>query len=433
MPHLQARVMTQAARGVRRAANPVFMLHKTSPQQLTDSAAAWRIAAVSLTLLAVSFGAPWMTTVALKQIAAEVGGSRSVPAAAAALAWFGSGLGGILMGQVAEKIGLRWTASFGALMIAVGLAFSSLGPHWQLHVGHGLFIGLLGLSCINAPLYVYVSKWFDRRRGSALALISSGTYVAGALWPPIFERAIANFGWRQSMLGFAVLEVIVVVPLALIFLRPAPEAPALSAAPSSASAPGTVLGWPPNMVFVLLALATFLCCVTMSMPQQHLVAFCTDLGISASHGAAMLSLLLGIAFISRQIWGLICDRIGGLRTILLGSLSQVVAMSAFLVTQDEVGLIAVSAAFGLGFAGLIPAYMVAVRELFPARDASWRIPTMLLCSASGMATGGWLAGVIYDWAGFYAPAFATGVAFNMANLLIIILLVGRQYQTMARA
>ena len=407
---------------------------QTSPQEHSvDSAIAWRIAAVSLTLLAVSFGAPWMTTVALKQIAAEVGGSRSIPAAAAALAWFGSGLGGILMGQVAERVGIRWTVAFGALMIAIGLAFSSLGPHWQIHVGHGLFIGLLGLSCINAPLYVYVSKWFDRRRGSALALISSGTYVAGALWPPIFERAIANFGWRQSMLAFAVLELIVVVPLALVFLRPAPEAPAIIAGQAPAFARDTVLGLPPNLIFVLMAMAIFLCCVTMSMPQQHLVAFCTDLGISASHGAAMLSLLLGIAFVSRQIWGLICDRIGGLRTVLLGSLSQVVAMSAFLVTQDEIGLIAVSAAFGLGFAGLIPAYMVAVRELFPAREASWRIPTMLLCSASGMATGGWLAGAIYDWTGFYAPAFATGVAFNLANLVIIILLVGRQYHTMARA
>jgi MFS family permease len=173
--------------------------------------------------------------------------------------------------------------------------------------------------------------------------------------------------------------------------------------------------------------------VTMSMPQQHLVAFCTDLGISATHGAAMLSLLLGVAFISRQVWGLICDRIGGLRTVLLGSASQALAMTGFLLTQDEVGLIAVSAAFGLGFAGLIPAYVVAVRELFPVHEASWRIPVILLCTALGMAAGGWLAGAIYDSFGFYGPAFATGIAFNLVNLILILTLVGRQYQTMARA
>jgi MFS family permease len=337
------------------------------------------------------------------------------------------------MGQVAEKVGIRFTAAFGAVMVALGLAFSTLGPFWQLHVGHGLFIGFLGISGINAPLYVYVSKWFERRRGSALALISSGTYVAGAFWPPIFERAITHFGWRQSMLGFAVLELAIVLPLALFCLKPAPETPAAGGTRSILQVPTAVMGWPPNLVFVVMAFASIMCCVTMSMPQQHLVAFCTDLGISATHGAAMLSLLLGVAFISRQVWGLICDRIGGLRTVLLGSASQALAMTGFLLTQDEVGLIAVSAAFGLGFAGLIPAYIVAVRELFPVHEASWRIPVILLCTAVGMATGGWLAGAIYDSFGFYGPAFATGIAFNLVNLIMILTLVGRQYHTMARA
>jgi MFS family permease len=194
-----------------------------------------------------------------------------------------------------------------------------------------------------------------------------------------------------------------------------------------------VLGWPPNFVFVLMCVAIFLCCVTMSMPQQHLVAFCSDLGIAATTGAIMVSVLLGVGVVGRQIWGLISDRIGGLMTVLLGSTSQVVAMSLFLVTQEEAGLFAVSAAFGLGFAGLIPAYVLGVRELFPAAEASWRIPVILLASGSGMATGGWLAGLIYDYAGFYAAAFATGIAFNLANLAIIVTLVGRQIFVAARA
>jgi MFS family permease len=401
------------------------MLQTTPPSALTDSKEAWKVAAAALAIMAFSFGAPWITAVALKIIAAEADGARSVPALASALAWFGSGLGGIAMGQVADRIGVRWTVMFGALMIGVGLAISTLGPGWPLYLGHGLFIGLVGLAGINAPLYVEISRWFRRRRGSALALISSGSYMAGAFWPPLFERLIAHIGWRQTMLAYAVLEMAVVIPLAALFLKRPPALAPPQAVATHTDAPLKVLGWPPNLVFALCMTAIFMCCVPMAMPQGHLVAFCSDLGINASHGAAMLSLLLGTAFLSRQMWGLIADRIGGLHTVLIGSVLQVLAMTGFLVTQDEVGLFTVAAAFGLGFSGLIPATVLAVRELFPASQASWRIPTLLLCSASGMATGGWLAGALYDHFGFYGPAFATGIAVNLLNLTIIGVLVAR--------
>lgn len=403
-----------------------------SPAQSIEMRTSWVVATVALSVIALSFGAPWIVTVALKTIAEETGGARSVPALAAALAWFGSGLGGIMMGRIAEKVGVRVTVIFGSAMIAIGMTLSSLGATWQLYLGHGLFIGLIGLGGINAPLYVYVSSWFDRRRGSALALISSGTYIAGSLWPPIFERAIAHIGWRQTLAYYAVFQVVLVAPLAFAFLRPPPE-PVPTPAAIGGSGSGRVLGWPPNLVFVLMAAAIFMCCVTMSMPQAHLVAFCSDLGIAASHGAAMLSLLLGMAFLSRQIWGLVSDRIGGLSTILIGSAAQAAAMSAFLMVQGETGLFVVSAAFGLGFSGLIPAYILAARELFPASEASWRIPTLLLCSGSGMATGGWLAGLMYDKFGFYGPAFMTGIAFNLLNLAVICVLVARQKYAAAQA
>jgi MFS family permease len=403
------------------------MLQSAPPPPVTDSREAWTLAVAALVILAFSFGAPWINAVALKEIAAEAEGARSVPALAGALAWFGSGLGGIAMGQVADRVGVRWTVMFGALMVGAGLALSALGPGWPLYLGHGLFIGLIGLGGMNAPLYVYVSRWFDRRRGSALALISSGTYVAGAFWPPVFERAIAAFGWRATMLCYGVIAVLVIVPLAAAFLKTPPELPQLHAA-GGPTARATVLGWPPNLVFVLCMAAIFMCCVPMAMPQSHLVAFCSDLGINAAHGAAMLSLLLGTAFVSRQIWGAISDRIGGLRTVLIGSAAQVVTMLGFLLTQDEVGLFTVAAAFGLGFSGLIPATVLAVRELFPAREAAWRIPTLLLCSASGMATGGWLAGILYDRFGYYGPAFATGIAVNLVNLAVVAVLVMRHRQ-----
>src|SRR6185312_9775948 len=188
-----------------------------------ETKASWAVATVALVTMLMAFGAAWITAVALKDIAAEVDGVRSIPALASALAWLGSGLGGIMMGRIADRVGTRWTVIFGALMIGLGLTISTFGPRWPLWIGHGLFIGLIGLGGINAPMYIYVSRWFDRRRGSALALISSGSYLAGAMWPPLFERVIAGFGWRQTMLWYAVAEIVVIVPLAAIDFRTAPE------------------------------------------------------------------------------------------------------------------------------------------------------------------------------------------------------------------
>jgi MFS family permease len=415
-----------------RASNARKML-QTSHLPSVETRKSWTVATVALIVMAVAFGAPWITIVGLKAIAAEVHGERSIPAFAGALVWFGSGVGGILMGRIAERVGVRWTVTGGSLMIAVGLALSTLGPSLPLYIGHGLFIGVLGLGGINAPFYVYVSRWFDRRRGSALALISSGSFLAGAIWPSIFERAIAYAGWRHAMLFYAVVELVIIVPAAIIVLEQPPESSPRFTPPRAARGSERVLGWPPNLVFVLQACAIFTCCVPMSMPQAHLVAYCSDLGISPVHGAAMLSVLLGMAFISRQVWGAMSDRLGGLYTMLAGSACQTVGLAAFLLTQNELGLFTVSAAFGFGFSGLVPANILASRELYPVSEAYWRMPTLLLCSGTGMATGGWLGGVLYDYFGYYAPAFATGVAVSMINFMIISTLAFRRSQTLVPA
>jgi len=396
------------------------------PTSSVESRASWIVASAALCTLMMAFGSAWITAVALKDIAAEVDGTRSIPALASSLAWLGSGAGGILMGRIADRVGTRWTVICGALMIGAGLALSTFNPPWPLWIGHGFFIGLIGLGGINAPMYVYISRWFDRRRGSALALISSGSYLAGALWPPLFERTIAAFGWRQTMLWYALAEIVVIVPLAALYFRRPPEVIHAATGSTKARASVRVFNWPPNSVFALMCGAAVLCCIPMAMPQGHLVAFCSDLGIARSIGALMLSVLLGTAFLSRQIWGAISDRIGGLATVLIGSAWQAAAMVSFLLTQNEVGLFTVAAAFGLGFSGIIPAYVLALRELFPPAEAYWRIPTLLLFSGGGMALGGWIAGLLYDYFGYYAPAFAAGIGANILNLLIVGLLVARK-------
>lgn len=381
----------------------------------------WTAAAVALAILSFSYGSPLLVVVGLKPITAGLGSTREIVVLAAALSWVGTGLGGILMGWLADRIGIRRTVVLGALMIAAGLAVSATGSLWALLIGHGLLLGLLGNGAMMPPLMVYVSRWFEARRGTALALISSGQYVGGMVWPSLFEHAMARYGWQATMLSYGVFCAAAIVPLALLFLHPAPDAGAMPSemVVTHKQVRRRVLGLPANLVMAVLCMAGFCCCVPMALPQSHLVAFCSDVGISAAGGAAMLSVLQACAFASRQFWGWVADRIGGLPTLLMGSACQALAIVAFSLTQNEAGLFAISAAFGLGFSGIVPAYVLIVRELYPSSEASWRVPLVLFVSMGGMAFGSWWAGVLYDHFGFYGPAFASGAIFNLANLTLV--------------
>jgi MFS family permease len=232
-----------------------------------------------------------------------------------------------------------------------------------------------------------------------------------------------RFGWQAVMLAYGAV-VLAILPM-LILLRPAPE-PLVPGPGQTGPRPGEhVLGLRPNLAMILICVASFCCCVPMAIPASHLVAFCGDAGITPSHGAAMLSVMLACAFVSRQFWGAFADRFGGLRTIMTGSAFQMLALGAFLLTTDEVGLFAIASVFGLGFSGIIPAYSVSIRDLYPSREASWRIPTVLMTAMSGMAFGSWFAGRLFDLFLSYRPAFASGVLFNLVNLVLILFLVSR--------
>ncbi len=390
-----------------------------------ESRASWRAAFMTLAILSISFGSTLLIVVGMKPMQEALGTERAALALAGSLLWIGTGAGGILMGWLADRIGLRTTVAIGACMIAGGLALSSTGPLWALYVGQGLMVGFLGSGGVYPPLLVYVSRWFDRRRGTAIALISSGQYVAGVVWPSVFERGISGVGWQATMLAYAGVVLVVILPLTLM-LRPAPIPPAPPRQPAlMAARRHRVAGLHPNVVQALLCLAGFCCCIPMSVPQAHLVAFCSDIGISPARSAVMLSVMLASAFLARQAWGALADRIGGLRTILAGSAFQAVTIACFLLTQDEAGLFAIAAAFGLGFAGIIPAYSVAIRDLFPSSEASWRMPLTLFTAMGGMAFGSWFAGFLYDHFAYYAPAFGIGVLFNLINLGLIGFLVLR--------
>jgi MFS family permease len=379
-----------------------------------DSRTAWVAAFAALAILTVAHGAPLIATVSLTRIAAELGTSRAAPAAAGAFAYIGAAVGGIIAGWLAGRIGFRPVVMFGAVMLAAGLYVSTLSGLPELYIGHGVLMGLLGSSCMLSPLVTYVSLWFERNRGSAVALLSSGQSIAGVIWPVLFDYAIDQVGWRQTMMMYGAFSAVVISALAVVLLRQPP-----AVVPVSANA-GAQPHQSSHLVMIVLMAAVFFCCVPMNMPIQHIVAFCGDLGFATQRGALMLSVMLGAAFLARQFWGYVADRIGGMKTLIWSSIAQALALTGLLVTQNEMALMAISAAFGFGFSGLLPAYVITIREHYPASEAGWRVPTVMFAGYLGMAAGGWGAGALHDYFKFYVPAFGTGLALNMINLLLLI-------------
>jgi MFS family permease len=399
----------------------------TAASATLDSRAAWVVATAALVILSIAYGAPLLAAVALKPIAAEFGTARAAVAAAPSFTFVGAAFGGIAAGWLTGWLGIRRIVLFGAAMLAAGLVLSAAGGLFQLYAGHGVLMGLFGTSCMFSPIMTYVSRWFDRSRGAAVAMISSGQSLAGAFWPIVFQAGITEFGWRRTMLVFGLFVGATILVLAAIFLRPPPQPlPSKAGDGRDPKAGAPVLGLSPNLAMIILSVAIFCCCVPMAMPSQHIVAFCGDLGFASQIGAAMLSVLLGSAFVARQFWGWAADRIGGLQTLLWSSIAQATALSGFLLTKDEAALFVVSAAFGLGFSGLLPAYVIAIREYYPVKEANWRVPTIYFAGFLGMAAGGWGAGALYDHFGYYLPAFAVGIGFNIVNLVILLTLVFRQ-------
>ena len=400
-----------------------------APVRTVESPYAWMRLALSLLLMTLGGSGMYSVTVVLPAIQREFGVDRGAASLPYTLTMVGFGLGGVLMGRLADRFGVVLPVALGAVGLGAGFIAAGLAPTLTgFSVAQGLLIGLLGTSATFAPLVSDTSQWFDRRRGTALAICMSGNYAAGALWPPILQHFIASVGWRQTYIGLGVFCLATMLPLAW-FLRPRP--PVAAAAPSSTSSAlagrntSHPFGLRPGTAQALLSIAGVGCCVAMAMPQVHIVAYCTDLGFGPARGAQMLSLMLGLGVVSRLVSGWISDRIGGLRTLLLGSVLQGVALLLFLPFDGLVSLYLVAGLFGLFQGGIVPAYALIVRQHFSPAEAGTRVGTVLMATMFGMALGGWMSGAVFDLTGSYRAAFVNGLAFNALNLSIVLFLLWR--------
>lgn len=402
----------------------------------------WLVVIASMAMVSMAFGAMYLIVVGMVPVSQEMGWPRSVPSLANGLNWAGAGIGGVLMGWFADRYGAGRSAIIGGFSLAAGCVLAgSMQGEWSLYASHLLLLGIFGKGALMVPLLSNATRWFDRNRGFALAVVGSGQSIAGMLLPPLFRYAMDEAGWRSVMIGYGIACLVVILPLSLLLRRPAPVSVSASE-PQPTSLPITLPGDDAvafvrravpslHLLHALLCLAIIGCCVAMAMPIVHLMSHAIDLGFSAARGAEMLSLLLAGGFVSRLGFGLLADRIGGLRTILIGSIGQAATLSLFVWVDGLTGLYLSALAFGLAFGGLVTTYSLVAREVFPLGEVGWRIGVILLCGTLGMAGGGYLGGLVFDLAGSYRIAFLTGVGFNLVNLVIVLGLVFRMRPAMS--
>ena len=388
---------------------------------LPDSRYSWFRLAVSLALATLGGIGLWAPVVALPIVQQEFGVDRAGASIPYTLTMIGFGLGGILMGRMADRFGIVVPLFIGTILLGLGFVGAAVAPgYWWFVAAQAGLIGLFGVATTFGPLVADVSLWFQKKRGIAVAIAACGNYLAGAMWSPLLTRAMEAYGWRTSFVVIGLLCVATMLPLTLLLRQRA----SLEERPSPQAKASTGTGTP--ALQGLLVLAGLACCVAMSMPQVHIIAYCGDLGYGSAAGAQMLSLMLGFGVISRLLSGFFSDRIGGVGTLIIGSILQCLALILYIPFDGLTSLYLVSALFGLSQGGIVPSYALIVRDNFPAREAGFRISLVLTATVFGMALGGWLSGEIYDMTGSYAWAFLHGIGWNLLNMAIAVWLLLRK-------
>ena len=393
-------------------------MNETVHTAIDSPQAAWRLLTTLLLMLLGNSGM-YVVSVVLPAVQTEFGVSRADASIPYTLSMLGFGIGGMWMGRWADRFGIARVLGVGAVGVAAGFVLAGIsGGIVGFALAQGL-LGLLGIASTFAPLLADTAQWWNKRRGIAVAVCASGNYLAGTLWPPIAQWGVTQVGWRTTYICIGLFCGIGMALLALRMRTKPPTAQATTVNKHGVVASDRPFGLSVTQAQWLLSVAGVGCCVAMAMPQVHIVAYCSDLGFGAARGAEMLSLMLACGIVSRLISGAICDRIGGIRTLLLGSALQGIALMMFLPFDGLVPLYVVSAMFGLFQGGIVPSYAIIVREHFPAKEAGARTGTIIMATLVGMALGGWLSGKIFDVTGYYHAAFINGIAWNALNFGIV--------------
>lgn len=390
---------------------------------ITDSRYAWSRLALTLLIATVINAGMWAIVVIMPAVEAEYGGSRAMASLPYTLTMIGFGTGNYVLGRAVDRFGITLSLIIAAVLTAVGYVLATLSGSLlmlslaQLLVGFASAVGF-------GPMIADISHWFVRRRGIAVAVAASGNYLSGAIWPILLANVLEDSGWRAVYMVMAVVTLAAVIPLAFALRRALPDE-AHAAAEQASVLNAKSSGLSPRALQYLLGFAGVACCVAMSMPQVHIVALCVGLGYGPAVGAQMLSLMLLGGVASRIVSGLLADRLGGVRTLLIGSILQCLALFLYLPAGGMVSLYLVSMVFGLSQGGIVPSYALIVREYMPAKEAGARVGFVMMATILGMALGGWLSGVIYDVSGSYTLAFVNGIVWNGVNIAIILWLISR--------
>jgi MFS family permease len=392
-------------------------------QTITDSGYSWVRLSLTLLIAAIANASMWAIIVIMPAVEAEFGSTRAEAALPYTLTMIGFALGNFFIGRAVDRFGAMWSLIASAVFTAIGFTLAAMAPSIlilslaQLLLGFASAVGF-------GPLIADISHWFVRRRGIAVALVASGNYLSGAIWPMLLAGVLQDSGWRSVYHTMALVTLVGVIPLSLTLRRKIPEE-AQAAAQLASSLNARSSGMSPRSLQYLLGLAGIGCCVAMSMPQVHIVSYCVDLGYGPAVGAEMLSLMLLGGVASRVVSGLLADRLGGVRTLLIGSALQCLALFLYLPSGGVTSLYLVSLVFGLSQGGIVPSYALIVREYMPAREAGARVGFVMMATILGMALGGWLSGQIYDLSGSYRLAFINGILWNGMNIAIIVWLLMR--------
>lgn len=389
---------------------------------IQDSAAAWRRLGVAVLIGTIGSIGMWSFVVALPSVQTSFGVTRAEASLPYTMTMVGFAFGGVLMGRLADRFGVLVPLLIGAAALTTGYFMAAAATSLMFYALAQMIVGL-GASASFVPLMADLSHWFVKRRGIAVAIASSGNYLAGAIWPPIIQHVLETYGWRPTHVAIGALCLLTLAPLAMLMRKRLPAEPSANAQPVSRHG---ALDVPQNRLLFLLVVAGLACCIAMAMPQVHLVAYCADLGYGPARGAQMLSIMLAMGVVSRLLSGFVADRIGGLRTLMIGSFLQGVALFLYVFFDGLASLFIISALFGLFQGGIVPMYALIVREFFPASKAGATLGVVVMATLVGMALGGLMSGFIFDLTGSYRLAFVHGIAWNLVNLAICAFLISRQ-------